>query len=68
MFWLGSGLLLYGAGTFLFALFSRVLFLTIVPNDVFDAFWNTQQMLFIVFCLFATIGFWVSRYENRQTA
>lgn len=66
MFWLSSGLLIYATSTFLIALFSQFLFSANLSAETFDFFWNTQQGLFILFCLFASLGFWVSRSENQQ--
>ena len=66
MFWLSSGVLLYSAGTFLIALFGQLLISDSIPEEMFDLFWNMQQLIFVVFCLLASIGFWVSRYENGQ--
>lgn len=67
-FWLGSGTLLYGAGTFLITLFGQVLVSSSTSEDTFEFFWNTQQLIYCMFCVFATVGFWVSRYEKHQAA
>ncbi|GAB3952186.1 hypothetical protein GCM10028805_33710 [Spirosoma harenae] len=64
MFWLSSGVLLYGAGTFLIALFGQLLMSNSTPEDTFDLFWNIQQFIYVAFCLLASVGFWVSRYEK----
>lgn len=68
MFWISAGLLLYATGTFLIALFSRLLVSGMMtnPDATYDFFWDMQQGLFILFCLFASAGFWVSRYESQQ--
>ena len=68
MFWLSTGLLLYAAGTFLLALFGQILASKITSEETFDFFWNIQQTLLILFCLLASLGFWVSKYKTQQDA
>jgi hypothetical protein len=68
MFWLSAGLLLFAAGTFLIALFSSILISAVISEDTFDLFWNIQQVLLTIFCLLASVGFWVSGLESRRTA
>lgn len=67
MFWLSSGLLVYGAGTFLIALFGQLLASNATSEDTFEFFWNTQQIIYSIFCVFGAIGFGMSRVQRKQT-
>lgn len=67
LFWLSAGLLLYATGTFFIYLFSQYA-LTAQEAERFDFYWKTNQILYILFCVFATIGFWVSKYNQNNLA
>jgi hypothetical protein len=66
MFWFTSGLLIYTAGTFFIVLLSEYWYQDInkVPIEVFDRYWNSSQILFILFALFSGVGIWFSKYDS----
>jgi ABC-type dipeptide/oligopeptide/nickel transport system permease component len=67
MFWITSGLLIYTAGTFFIFLFGEYIYNPKeVSDDVFDFFWNTSQLLFMIFCLFFSVGLWFGRYDHEN--
>ena len=66
MFWMSAGVLIYSAGTFFFSLFSTYLYADITSDNVFDAFWNLSQLLYILFVLLATVGLWFSKYDRTN--
>ena len=66
LFWLSAGLLLYTTGTFFIYLFSFYALATEAPLARFIFYWEANQAFYIVFCLLATIGFWVSKYNQNN--
>ncbi|WP_420148898.1 hypothetical protein [Spirosoma sp.] len=58
LFWVSAGLLLYAAGTFFIFLFGKDLFNFGAASayETFDFYWNFQEIIFIIFCVLATIG------------
>lgn len=64
LFWISSGLLLYTTGTFFIYLFSFYALATETPSARFTFYWDTNLVFYIIFCLLATIGFWVSKYSR----
>lgn len=64
MFWISAGVLIYSAGTFFFSLFSAYLYADVTSDDVFDAFWNLSQVLYILFVLMATVGLYFAKCES----
>lgn len=66
LFWFSSGLLLYSAGTFFIVLFSEYWYQGInkVPAEIFDRYWNSNQLLFIAFSTLSAIGLWLSKYDR----
>lgn len=66
MFWLSSGLLIYSVGTFFFSLFSSYLYSDTISNDEFNQLWGLNQILYIVLCLMASVGIWVSKYDTEN--
>lgn len=67
LFWLSAGLLLYSTGTFFIYLFSQYAF-TEREAERFDFYWKTNQILYILLCIFATGSFWVSKYNQNNLA
>lgn len=68
MFWFTSGLLIYVAGTFFIMLLSEYWYHDInkVPVEVFDKYWNSSQLLLILFTLLSTVGIWFSKYDSEN--
>lgn len=68
MFWFTAGLLIYAAGTFFIMLLSEYWYQDInkVPIDVFDRYWNSSQLLLILFTLLSSIGIWFSRCDREN--
>lgn len=66
MFWFTAGLLFYVAGTFFTMLFNQYLFDKSTSDAVFDLYINLSQVLYIIFCLLASIGFWVSFHDRNN--
>lgn len=64
MFWFTAGLLFYAGGTLFSMLFNQYLYAEDTPDSVFDRYWNLMQILYITFCLLATLGFWVSKHDS----
>ncbi|GAB2573594.1 hypothetical protein [Spirosoma areae] len=67
MFWVNAGLLIYSAGTFFIFLSAAYIYdMNSTSEDTFDLYWNISQILFLVFCLFFTVGLWVSKYDREN--
>lgn len=68
MFWFASGLLIYSTGTFFIMLFSEYWYKGIdkVSAELFDKYWNPSQVLFVIFCIFSSIGLWFSKYDKEN--
>lgn len=68
LFWFLSGLLIFSAGTFFIMLFSEYWYKDInqVAPEVFDKYWNANQLLFIIFCLLSSLGLWFSKYDREN--
>ena len=64
MFWVSSGLLIYAAGTLFTFLFIKYLYT--VSRDTRNLFIDSTQVLYILFCLFALIGFLVSKHDKEN--
>ncbi|ADB41808.1 hypothetical protein Slin_5843 [Spirosoma linguale DSM 74] len=69
LFWFISGLLIYTSGTFFIMLFSEYWYKDInkVSAEVFDKYWNSSQVLFIIFCCLSAYGLWSSKYDQDNT-
>ena len=69
MFWFTSGLLVYATGTFFSSLFIGYWYQSVdkVSAEVFDKYWNTGQILFVIFCLFSAYGLWVSKCDQENS-
>jgi hypothetical protein len=68
-FWLSSGLILQATGTFFVSLFSSVVLSKVISHADFNYYWNVNLIMYSIFCFFATVSFWVSKYEyglNRK--
>lgn len=66
MFWFTMGLLFYAGGTLFSMLFNQYLHDETTPATISDQFTVLSQSLYIAFCLLATLGFWVSRYDQKN--
>ncbi len=66
MFWFSVGLLFYASGTFFITLFNQYLYDQDTPDAIFDRYLNLMQFLYILFCLLASVGLWVSRYDGNN--
>ena len=68
MFWVSAGLLVYAAGTFFIFLFGKDLFDfgNSTAYETFDFYWSFQEIIFIIFCVLATIGLRFSELGNRS--
>ncbi|GAB3643990.1 hypothetical protein GCM10027423_46270 [Spirosoma arcticum] len=68
MFWFTSGLLIYATGTFFIVLLSEYWYQDVnkVPIEVFDKYWNSSQLLLILFTIFSAIGLWFSKCDSEN--
>ncbi len=68
MFWFTAGLLIYSTGTFFIMLFSEYWYKDInkVAPEVFDRYWNANQILFIIFCCFSGVGMYMSKLDREN--
>ncbi|GAB2520730.1 hypothetical protein GCM10027085_08350 [Spirosoma aerophilum] len=64
MFWVNSGLLLYFCGTFFIFLLSDKVLSSKAKPDIFQQYWDTNLIFYILFCLLASIGIWLSKYDQ----
>ncbi|RRA97639.1 hypothetical protein [Larkinella rosea] len=68
LFWVSSGIIIHSTGTILIFLFSKIILSTRAAPDIFFAYWNFILIMYIVFCLFVSVGFWVSKYDEDNYA
>ncbi|WP_421826669.1 hypothetical protein [Larkinella sp.] len=66
LFWVSSGLIIQAAGTFFIFLFAKVVLSENVEYSIFYFYWQVRQVMYILFCLFSTIGFWVTKYDKEN--
>ena len=66
LFWISSGIIIQSTGTLLIFLFSKIILSTQASPDIFFQYWNFILVMYIVFCLFVSIGFWVSKYDKEN--
>lgn len=66
MFWVSSGLLLYFCGTFFIFLLSDKVLSKDARPDIFRQYWYTNLIFYILFCVLASIGIWLSRYDEEN--
>ncbi len=66
MFWFSAGLLIYAAGTFFAMSLSEYWYKDInkVPVEIFDKYWNSSQILLIIFAMLSTVGLWFAKCDN----
>ena len=67
MFWISAGFLIYGMGTFMTSLFTDYLLDESRTSDqTFDLFWNIGQLMCIVQCILAAVGFWMTKLDTTN--
>ena len=66
MFWINSGLLLYFCGTFFIFLLSDKVLSSKAKPEVFQQYWDTNLIFYIVFCLLSSVGIWLSRFDEKN--
>ena len=66
LFWISSGLIIQFTGTFFVYLFANYALSSNTESDLFNLYWNVNQFMYMVFCLFSAIGFWVSKYDKEN--
>lgn len=66
MFWFTVGLLFYAGGTLFSMLFNQYLHDEDTPGAIYDQFTVLVQSLYIAFCLLVTVGFWMSKYDQKN--
>ena len=66
MFWIVSGLLLYFCGTFFIFLLSDKVLSGKAKHEIFQQYWDTNLIFYIVFCLLSSIGIWLSKYDEKN--
>ncbi|MFC5411145.1 hypothetical protein ACFPMF_17620 [Larkinella bovis] len=64
LFWISSGIIIQATGTILIFLFSKVILSTKTTPEIFFVYWNFILVTYIAFCLFVSVGFWVSKYDK----
>ncbi len=66
MFWISAGLLLHYSGTFFIFLLGDVVLSTKSKPEVFQQYWNTNLLFYILFCLLSSIGILFSKNDQRN--
>lgn len=66
LFWISSGLILQFTGTFFVYLFANYALSINTESGLFNLYWNMNQIMYIIFCLFSSVGFWVSKYDSEN--
>ena len=66
MFWINSGLLLYFCGTFFIFLLSDKVLSSKSEEKVFQQYWDTSLIFYILLCLLASVGIWFSKYDQKN--
>ena len=67
MFWISSGFLLLGMGTFFSSLFIDYLLGDSKEQDnAFDLFWAIDQVVICLQCILIAIGLWVSKFDKNN--
>lgn len=66
MFWISAGLLLYYSGTFFIFLLGDVVLSTKSKPEIFQQYWDTNLLFYILFCLLSSIGIWFSKNDQRN--
>lgn len=65
MFWVSSGFLLYFCGTFFIFLLSDKVLSRNAPHAIFQLYWDTNLIFYIVLCLLSSVGIWMSKYDHN---
>lgn len=66
LFWFTAGLLFYAGGTFFITLFNQYIYAEDTPDAIFDRYTHLMQILYMLFCLLTTVGFWVSKADREN--
>lgn len=66
MFWINSGLLLFFCGTFFIFLLSDKVLSTKAKPDVFQQYWDTNLIFYIVLCVLSSVGIWLSKHDEEN--
>ncbi len=67
LFWISSGIIIYATGTFFISIFSKIIFNpSLVSDELFDTYWNINNILFLFLVTFSSIGIWFSKYEKEN--
>lgn len=66
LFWISSGIIIQSTGTIIIFLFSKIILSTQTTPVTFFIYWNFILGTYIAFCLFSSIGFWVSKYDEEN--
>lgn len=66
MFWVSTGLLLYFCGTFFIFLLSDKVLSKDAKPEVFQQYWDTNLVFYILFCVLASIGIWFSKFDQEN--
>ncbi|WP_111627140.1 hypothetical protein [Larkinella arboricola] len=66
LFWISSGLILQFTGTFFVYLFANYALSINTESGLFNLYWNMNQIMYITFALFSSIGLWVSKYDKNN--
>ena len=66
-FWISSGLIIYATGTFFISIFSEFIFNpNLVDDTTFNAYWNLNNVLFLILVAFSSIGIWLSKCDQEN--
>ena len=66
MFWVSTGLLLYFCGTFFIFLLSDKVLSKEAKPEIFQQYWDTNLVFYILFCVLASIGIWFIKYDKEN--
>ncbi len=66
--WVSAGLLVYYCGTFFIFLMGDLVLSTKSDPTIFQQYWDTNLIFYILLCLIASIGIWVSKYDQENIA
>ncbi|GAB3708290.1 hypothetical protein GCM10027592_43250 [Spirosoma flavus] len=68
LFWISAGFLIYATGTFFVFLSGKYLFDKNTSDETFNFYWGLQEIIYIIFCLLAAYGLWLSKYDRENLA
>ncbi|MBO0939538.1 hypothetical protein J2I47_23515 [Fibrella sp. HMF5335] len=67
MFWISSGFLIYGMGTFMTSLFTDYLLdATKTSDQTYGLFLTMAELLGIIQCVLVATGMWVSKFDQKN--